>query len=128
MDNSVWFMVAIVVGALMWTAHKHTSEIGKVESEPIMVDVDEQEYRVKFTVKQRETGVVAYWIKGNNDILVASVDERTPTGWRHVGEHTSPFRHGTYGRYDEVVITNDRNTREHLAKRAVEAILAPPRW
>ena len=122
MDGGGWFLIAIIGGAVLWYSFQRSREIGKVEDEPVLVDVGEQEYRVRFTVKPKKPGVIAHWFEGNNDALIASVDARTPTGWRHVGEWRTDFLFGEYGRHSEYTITNDRQQRERLATMAVEAL------
>lgn len=130
MDGSIWFLVAIFGGGALLTIYQRSKEIGKVEAEgdPIYVDVDEQEYRVRFKVKPRDPSVVGHVFKSSNDMLIAIVDARTPTGWRNVGEHESTFYQGTYGKYDQITITNDRAQRERLAHTAVDKVLNPRRW
>jgi hypothetical protein len=129
MDSGVWFMIIVVFVVIYLVMRERDTAVEQVESEgdPIYVDVDEQEYRVRFVVKRRSEKLMAGWISGDNDMVVMSVDARTPTGWRHVGEHTDRFGVGTYGQYDQNKHTYGRETREAMAREAVRHALLYPR-
>ncbi len=104
-----------------WT--ERGREVVKVEAEPLMVDVDEQEYRVRFTVRKRKEGLPASLLEAGNDILVARIEARTATGWRYLGEETSSFNYGA----GTSTSSYERPAQQRRAQEAVEAFLAKQR-
>jgi hypothetical protein len=118
----VIFIGGIALLMVGWYFYQRATEARNLADSPVTIERDGQEYRVTFAVEQPPAAGLTGTDEGT---IVATVEARAATGWRHVGQHRTPFRPHGYGSPREHRGSYGPTTRRQIAEEALGVVVVP---